>query len=133
MNIPADFNTYLPEFNGISIAPAGPLVSCAFEFIMAFILEHKHDFKFNEAISLVVMCQDQAEIDYFYEKMSAVPESEQCGWIKDAFGVSWQIVSPGMAEMLNDPDKEKADRAMNAMMQMKKIDIAKLQAAFEGA
>lgn len=92
---------------------------------------HKHDFKFNEAISLVVMCQDQAEIDYFYEKMSAVPESEQCGWLKDAFGVSWQIVPPGMAEMLNDPDKEKANRAMNAMMQMKKIDIAKLQAAFD--
>lgn len=92
---------------------------------------HAHHFKFNEAFSLMVMCDDQAEIDYFWEKMSAVPESEQCGWIKDAYGVSWQIAPRGMAEMLNSPDKEKANRAMNAMMQMKKIDIAKLHAAFD--
>ena len=92
---------------------------------------HEHKFKFNEAISLLVTCEDQAEIDYFWEKMSAVKESEQCGWLKDAYGVSWQIVPPGMEKMLNDSDKEKTNRAMNAMMQMKKIDIAKLQEAYE--
>ena len=93
---------------------------------------HKHDFKFTEAFSFMVMCQDQAEIDYFFGKMSAVPESEQCGWIKDAYGVSWQIIPEGMNEMVNNPDKEKANRAMNAMLQMKKIDIAALQRALDG-
>ncbi len=92
---------------------------------------HEHKFKFNEAISLLVTCEDQVEIDYFWEKMSAVKESEQCGWIKDKYGVSWQIAPEGMEKMLNDPDKEKANRAMSAMMQMKKIDIAKLQEAYE--
>lgn len=80
-------------------------------------------FKFNEAVSLVVGCEDQAEIDYFWERLSAVPESEQCGWCKDKFGVSWQIVPRDMDNLINSP------KAMAAMMQMKKIDIAALQAA----
>jgi predicted 3-demethylubiquinone-9 3-methyltransferase (glyoxalase superfamily) len=92
-----------------------------------------HDFTFNEAVSLVVTCATQEEIDYFFEKLSAVPESEQCGWLKDKYGVSWQIVPPGMEEMLNDPDKEKANRAMEAMLKMKKIDMAKIQQAYEGS
>lgn len=91
-----------------------------------------HEFKFNEAISFMVPCDTQEEIDYFWEKLSAVPESEQCGWVKDKFGVSWQITPNRMVEMLNDPDKEKSNRAMQAMLQMKKIDIAKLEEAFEG-
>jgi predicted 3-demethylubiquinone-9 3-methyltransferase (glyoxalase superfamily) len=91
-----------------------------------------HDFEFNEAISLLVLCKDQKEIDYFWEKFE-VPEGEgQCGWLKDRFGVSWQITPEGMAKMLNDGDKTKADRAMNAMLEMKKIDIQKLQDAYEG-
>lgn len=89
-------------------------------------------FTFNEAVSFVVTCQDQEEVDYYWEKLSAVPEAEQCGWCKDRFGVSWQIIPTRLGELLNDPDKTKANRAMQAMMQMHKIDIAELERAFEG-
>ncbi len=89
-------------------------------------------FKFNEAISLSVECEDQEEVDYFWEKLSAVPESEQCGWLKDKYGLSWQIVPKQMGAMLTSSDKEKAGRAMMAMLQMKKIDIKKLQEAYDG-
>ncbi len=93
----------------------------------------QHEFNFNEGISLLVECTDQTEIDYYWEKLSAVPASEQCGWLKDKYGLSWQIVAEGMMEkMLNDADQAKADRAMAAMMDMKKIDIAALQKAFDG-
>jgi predicted 3-demethylubiquinone-9 3-methyltransferase (glyoxalase superfamily) len=91
-----------------------------------------HDFTFNEAVSLLVSCKDQAEIDYFWNALSAVPEAEQCGWIKDKYGVSWQIVPGGMEKMFNEGDGEKAKRAMDAMLKMKKIDIAKLNEAYEG-
>ncbi|MFA5935307.1 MAG: VOC family protein [Patescibacteria group bacterium] len=83
-------------------------------------------FQLSGAISFLVTCEDQAEIDHYWEKLSAVPEAEQCGWLKDKFGVTWQIVPKGMGEMLNGPDKEKTKRAMQAMFQMKKIDIATL-------
>jgi predicted 3-demethylubiquinone-9 3-methyltransferase (glyoxalase superfamily) len=89
-------------------------------------------FKFNEAISLSIECEDQKEVDYFWEKLSAVPEAEQCGWVKDKFGLSWQIIPKQMGELLSSSDKEKAGRAMQAMLQMKKIDIKKLQEAYEG-
>jgi predicted 3-demethylubiquinone-9 3-methyltransferase (glyoxalase superfamily) len=92
-----------------------------------------HKFTFNEAISLLVTCDDQAELDRLWAALSAVPEAEQCGWLKDAYGVSWQIAPAGMAEVLNNPDKEKANRAMNAMLKMTKLDIAALKAAAEGA
>jgi len=90
------------------------------------------NFKFNEAISLMINCKDQDEIDYFWEKLSADPKAEQCGWLKDKFGLSWQVVPEGMNEMLNAGDREKAKRAMRAMLQMKKLDIQKLKNAFEG-
>lgn len=89
-------------------------------------------FKFNEAISLLITCKDQDEIDYLWEKLSADPKAEQCGWVKDKFGLSWQVVPKGMNEMLTDDDPEKAKRALRAMLQMKKIDIQKLKEAFEG-
>lgn len=89
-------------------------------------------FKFNEAISLMVDCEDQTEVDYFWEKLSAVPESEQCGWCKDKFGLSWQIIPRRMGELLNDPDQEKSGRAMQAMLKMKKIVVADLEKAFAG-
>lgn len=89
----------------------------------------EHAFTFNEAISLMVMCEDQEEIDYYWEKLSAVPEAEQCGWLKDKYGVSWQITPRGMEEMLNNEDKEKAARTMEAMLEMKKINIADLEEA----
>ena len=89
-------------------------------------------FKFNEAVSFTVSCKDQAEVDYFWGKLSAVPESEQCGWCKDKFGISWQIVPERLNQLLGDSDKEKANRAMQAMMGMHKLDVAALEAAFEG-
>lgn len=89
-------------------------------------------FKFNEAISFQVQCEDQEEVDYFWGKLSSVPESEQCGWLKDKFGLSWQITPKRLGELLSDPDKEKSMRAMNAMLKMKKIEISELEKAFDG-
>jgi predicted 3-demethylubiquinone-9 3-methyltransferase (glyoxalase superfamily) len=89
-------------------------------------------FKFSEATSFMVECNDQAEIDHYWSRLSAVPESEQCGWLKDQFGVSWQIVPKRLNELLRDPDKAKAARAMQAMLQMKKLDIAELDRAAQG-
>lgn len=88
-------------------------------------------FKFSEAISFAVNCENQEEVDMFWEKLSAVPESEQCGWCKDKYGLSWQIVPKQLGELLSDPDKEKAGRVMQAMLQMKKLDIQKLQEAYD--
>ncbi len=92
----------------------------------------EHHFTFNEAISFIVNCKDQAEIDYYWEKLSAVPESEQCGWLKDKFGVSWQIVPEDMNEIMASGDKEKIARVTQAFLKMKKFDIAKLKEAAEG-
>lgn len=91
-----------------------------------------HDFVFNEAVSLIVNCKDQAEIDYFWQKLSAVPEAEQCGWLKDKFGVSWQIVPVSMNEMMASGSKEQIDRLTQAFLSMKKFDLAKLKKAWEG-
>jgi len=90
-------------------------------------------FKFNEAISFYVECEDQAEVDYFWERLSAVPESEQCGWLKDKFGLSWQIIPKQMGQLLTAPNRKKALAATNAMLKMKKIVIADLQKAFDDA
>jgi predicted 3-demethylubiquinone-9 3-methyltransferase (glyoxalase superfamily) len=89
-------------------------------------------FKFNEAVSFTVECKGQEEVDYYWEKLSAVPEAEQCGWCKDKFGVSWQIVPTRLGELLTDADTEKSNRAMQAMMHMHKLDIKALEDAFEG-
>lgn len=89
-------------------------------------------FTFNEAISMYVDCEDQAEIDYFWEKLSAVPEAEQCGWCKDKFGVSWQIVPGGQMGKLLSDGSEGAKRAIEAMLEMKKLSIAELQKAYDG-
>jgi predicted 3-demethylubiquinone-9 3-methyltransferase (glyoxalase superfamily) len=90
-------------------------------------------FKFTEAISFYVECEDQAEVDYFWSRLSAVPEAEQCGWLKDKFGLSWQIVPKQLGDLLGSPDKKKALAATNAMLQMKKIDIAALQRVYDQA
>ncbi len=86
-------------------------------------------FKMSGAISFVIEPIDQEEADYFSEKLSAVPEAEQCGWLQDKFGVTWQVSPKRLGELLMDPDKEKAHRVMNAMLEMKRIDIAKLEEA----
>ena len=89
-------------------------------------------FKFTEAISFQIDCENQEEVDRLTEALSAVPEVEQCGWVKDRFGLSWQIVPIRLKELLADPDRAKAKRAMDAMMEMKRIDIAALERAAEG-
>ena len=93
---------------------------------------HEHKFQFNEAISFIVNCKDQEEIDYYWNKLSADPASEQCGWLKDKFGVSWQIVPVDMNEMLASTDSEKVARVTEAFLKMKKFDIAKLREVYQG-
>ena len=89
-------------------------------------------FKFTEAISLVVNCQTQEEVDHFWSKLSAGGQEVQCGWLKDRFGVSWQVVPTALFEMMSGADKEKSGRAMKAMLQMKKLDLTALRRAYEG-
>jgi predicted 3-demethylubiquinone-9 3-methyltransferase (glyoxalase superfamily) len=93
---------------------------------------HKHEFQFNEAVSFIVNCDSQEEIDYFWGKLSHVPESEQCGWLKDKYGVSWQIVPKEMDEMMSRGTPEQIERVTKVFLQMKKFDIAILQKAYEG-
>lgn len=88
-------------------------------------------FKFNEAISFMVYCEDQKEIDYYWNKLSAVPESEVCGWLKDKYGVSWQIVPTAMDEMMKNGTPEQINRVTQAFLKMKKFDIAELEKAYE--
>jgi predicted 3-demethylubiquinone-9 3-methyltransferase (glyoxalase superfamily) len=88
-------------------------------------------FAFTEAISFFVRCETQEEIDYFWEKLSAGGEKGRCGWLKDKFGLSWQIVPPILGEMLNDEDDKKSHRVMRAMLQMEKLDIKTLRQAYE--
>jgi predicted 3-demethylubiquinone-9 3-methyltransferase (glyoxalase superfamily)/uncharacterized protein YndB with AHSA1/START domain len=93
----------------------------------------ENNFPFNEAISFIIDCQTQDEIDYYWNKLSAVPDAEQCGWLKDKFGVSWQVVpSTLLNKMLQDPDSGKKDRAIASFMQMKKFNLHQLRADFEG-
>ena len=89
-------------------------------------------FKFNEAISLQIDCEDQAEVDRLTNALSAVPEAEQCGWVKDRYGLSWQIVPYAMTRLLADPDEGVRKRVFNAMMEMKRLNIAELERAARG-
>lgn len=89
-------------------------------------------FKFTEAISLYVDCETQQEVDTLWEKLLEGGEEQQCGWLKDKYGLSWQIIPRTLIELMNDPDAEKAQRVMQAMLQMRKIDTAALQLAYAG-
>jgi len=95
---------------------------------------YEHQFTFTEAISLVVRCDTQCEIDYYWEKLTqgGDPNAQVCGWLKDKFGLSWQVSPTVLEEMLQDPDKEKVERVTNAFLRMKKFDIGELKKAFEG-
>ena len=93
---------------------------------------YEHRFDFNEAVSFIVNCEDQKSLDYYWEKLSAVPEAEQCGWLKDKFGVSWQIVPMAMDEMMAKGTREQIDRVTQAFLPMKKIIIADLEKAYKG-
>jgi predicted 3-demethylubiquinone-9 3-methyltransferase (glyoxalase superfamily) len=90
-------------------------------------------FKFDEAVSFEIRCEDQAEVDYYWEKLTADGGSEgPCGWCKDKYGLSWQVVPEGLNELLSEGDQEKIERATAAMFQMRKLDIAELRRAAEG-
>jgi len=90
-------------------------------------------FQFSEAVSFMISCKDQEEVDYYWDRLTADGGSEgQCGWLTDRFGLAWQVVPEGMDEVFNDPDPAKAERSMAAMMKMKKLDIGELRAAAEG-
>jgi predicted 3-demethylubiquinone-9 3-methyltransferase (glyoxalase superfamily) len=116
--------------------PAGTVMVVAFELDgQAFTaLNGGPMFKFNEAISFQVNCETQEEVDYYWEKLSEGGDetAQQCGWLKDKYGASWQVIPTVLPEMINDPDSEKSQRAMTAMLQMKKIDIDELKRAYEG-
>jgi predicted 3-demethylubiquinone-9 3-methyltransferase (glyoxalase superfamily) len=116
--------------------PAGSVMTVEFEIDgQAFTaLNGGPVFKFNEAISFQVYCDTQAEIDFYWEKLTrgADERAQQCGWLKDPYGVSWQIVARSWAEYLSDPDSQKCARAMRALLQMKKPDIEQVRRAFEG-
>jgi len=89
-------------------------------------------FKFNEAISFQIMCKDQAEVDYYWSKLTEEGEAVQCGWLKDKYGLSWQVVPNVLIDMVSDPDPDRAGRATKAMLDMVKLDIAALQKAYAG-
>jgi predicted 3-demethylubiquinone-9 3-methyltransferase (glyoxalase superfamily) len=93
---------------------------------------HEHKFSFNEAISFIVSCGDQAEIDYYWEKLSAVPASEQCGWLKDKYGLSWQITPSEMDRMMQNGTPEQIARVTESFLTMKKFDLGVLMQAYEG-
>lgn len=92
---------------------------------------HQHEFAFNEAISFLVRCKDQTEIDQYWDRLSAVPEAEQCGWLKDKFGLSWQIAPLEMDEMMQNGTPEQIERLTQAFLPMKKFDLGKLKEAYE--
>jgi predicted 3-demethylubiquinone-9 3-methyltransferase (glyoxalase superfamily) len=114
--------------------PAGSVMTVEFEIegVKFLALNGGPQFKFDEAVSFQVLCETQADIDYFWSKLSQGGQVGPCGWLKDKFGLSWQVVPTVLLQMLQDSDAGRADRAMKAMLQMKKFDIAALQRAQVG-
>ena len=129
-------NRYTEAGKEIHGRPPGSVMTVAFELEgQPFTaLNGGPVFKFNEAISLVIRCETQDEIDYYWEKLTAGGDAsaQQCGWLKDKFGVSWQVVPSIMPDLFKDAASPGAQRAMQAMLQMKKLDVAKLKAAYDG-
>ena len=126
---------YEEEAAKASGRPEGSVMTVAFELAgQEFVaLNGGPLFKFSEAISFVVNCETQEEVDHFWEKLSAGGQEVQCGWLKDRFGVSWQVVPTVLGEMLQDKDREKSKRVMAAMLKMKRINIEALKKAYEAA
>lgn len=116
------------------LAPAGSFMTGTFtlEGLQFIAINAGPHFKFNESVSFFITCEDQAEVDYYWDRLTDGGEESQCGWLKDKFGLSWQVVPSVMGKLMTDPDREKSSRVMQAMMQMKKLDIKKLQQAAEG-
>jgi predicted 3-demethylubiquinone-9 3-methyltransferase (glyoxalase superfamily) len=115
--------------------PEGSVMTISFELegLQFTALNGGPEFQFNEAISFIVDCQSQEEVDELWDRLSEGGEEGPCGWLKDRFGVSWQIVPTILPELLNDPDLEKAQRVTEAMLKMKKIDIGALKQAYKQA
>jgi predicted 3-demethylubiquinone-9 3-methyltransferase (glyoxalase superfamily) len=130
----ASIARYDEEAAQASGRPKGSVMTAAFELDgQEFVaLNGGPLFKFTEAISLVVNCETQEEVDHFWEKLSAGGQEVQCGWLKDRFGVSWQVVPIILSEMLHDKDPEKSKRVMAAMLKMKKMSIEALRKAYDG-
>lgn len=118
------------HFKGMS----GKIINGVFELDgQRFIcLDGGPTFQFNEAVSFTIDCKDQEEVDYYWEKLSHTPEAEQCGWCKDKFGISWQIVPKQLGELMNGDDAEGVKRTTMAMMKMHKLNVAELEAAYRG-
>ena len=125
---------YVNEGQEIHGKPAGSVMAVEFELDgqKFAALNGGPQFKFDEAISFQVHCKDQAEVDYFWDKLSAGSKEVACGWLKDRFGLSWQVVPGVLYDMLMDPDQEKVKRVTKAFLRMKKFDIAALKRAFDG-
>ena len=125
---------YGKEGKEIHGKPAGSVLTVEFEIegVKFLALNGGPQFKFDEAVSFQVLCETQADIDYFWSKLAEGGEEGPCGWLKDKFGLSWQVVPTVLPEMLQDPNAGRADRAMKAMLQMRKLDIAGLQRAQNG-
>jgi predicted 3-demethylubiquinone-9 3-methyltransferase (glyoxalase superfamily) len=113
--------------------PAGSVLTVSFQLDgQEFVgLNGGPQYKFTEAVSFLVSCETQEEVDRLWEKLTDGGEEQPCGWLKDRFGLSWQIIPTGLMEMLSSPEAEKSQRAMQAMFQMKKIDLAKMRQAFD--
>ena len=125
---------YGKEGKEIHGKPAGSVLTVEFEIegVKFLALNGGPQFKFDEAVSFQVLCETQADIDYFWSKLAEGGEEGPCGWLKDKFGLSWQVVPTVLPEMLQDPNAGRADRAMKAMLQMRKLEIAALQRAQNG-
>ena len=122
------------RYGDVGPGPKGTVMTIAFqldgqEFTA---LNGGPQFKFTEAVSLVVHCETQEEVDYFWERLSEGGQKVECGWVKDKFGLSWQIVPDVLLELLQDSDSQKSQRVMKAMLQMKKLEIERLKQAAEG-
>ena len=122
------------RYGDAGLGPKGSVMIAAFELEgqRFTALNGGPHFKFTEAVSFVVNCETQEEVDHFWDKLGEGGQIQQCGWLKDKFGLSWQIVPSVLIELINDPDPEKARRVTETMLQMTKIDIAKLRQAYEG-
>ena len=129
--------TLSPEAEEITNQPPGSVLTVTFELNgQPFLgLNGGPMFTFSEAISFELPCKDQAELDYYWDRLGegGDPAAQQCGWLKDKFGVSWQVVPENWEAMATDPDQAKVERVMAAMFEMKKLDFAALQRAFDGA
>jgi predicted 3-demethylubiquinone-9 3-methyltransferase (glyoxalase superfamily) len=114
--------------------PAGTVMTVEFELDgQRFVgINGGPEFKFSEAVSFQISCETQDDVDYYWEQLTDGGEEGPCGWLKDKYGLSWQVVPTGMDELFSDPDPTRAERAMRAMFEMKKIDIAALRAAADG-